>query len=388
MLRAMSSASWITRLALIPGGGLQFVHGHDRPGTHLDDAAAHVEIVEHAFEQPRVAFQRGLVDLGGRPTAARRSAGRSTAAGNCPSGRTRSASPWAWAARARPGGRRSPARGVRSARRPRAGRGGARAAALPRPRPPTARWSVSIRGLRCGRLGQRAPLKSSFEAARPDHHPGQPGDQPGRARSPQDQFGSGQEPQRPFDHLGQAPADQPAPAARQRQHRPVGHERERRRDQRHAERPRASVIDTQPAPAPARHRATAAPRTPARAAAAARPPGPAIVSIRSAITAPASPSRFCAGPPAAVFSDGSPEWKLASARISRIGRRSPAPPRRTARRRAPRPPAPYPAKRHVAPGSPCDQPLINARRSRMIVPADSGVKDRLATTAGRVGDCG
>jgi hypothetical protein len=38
------------------GGGLQLVHGDDRAGPDLDDRAFHVEVVEHAFQEPGVAL--------------------------------------------------------------------------------------------------------------------------------------------------------------------------------------------------------------------------------------------------------------------------------------------------------------------------------------------
>ncbi len=47
------------------GRGLELVERHHRPGPHLDDLAAHAEILEHGFEQPRVLLQRFLVDRGG-----------------------------------------------------------------------------------------------------------------------------------------------------------------------------------------------------------------------------------------------------------------------------------------------------------------------------------
>ena len=63
MLRAMSSASWITRLALMPLAGSSSYIVTTGPGTNLDDVAADVEIVEHALEQARVALEPGAVDL-------------------------------------------------------------------------------------------------------------------------------------------------------------------------------------------------------------------------------------------------------------------------------------------------------------------------------------
>ena len=42
---------------------LQLVHGDHRPGPDLDDVAADVEILEHGFEQARVALEAGAVDL-------------------------------------------------------------------------------------------------------------------------------------------------------------------------------------------------------------------------------------------------------------------------------------------------------------------------------------
>ena len=51
-------------------GRLQLVHGDDRTGADLDDVAADVEVLEHAFEQAGVALQAGAVDL--RPAFFRR----------------------------------------------------------------------------------------------------------------------------------------------------------------------------------------------------------------------------------------------------------------------------------------------------------------------------
>ena len=48
---------------LDPACRFQFVHCHHRSGTNLDDVAADVEILEHAFEQSRVALQPGAIDL-------------------------------------------------------------------------------------------------------------------------------------------------------------------------------------------------------------------------------------------------------------------------------------------------------------------------------------
>ena len=48
------------------GGGLQLIHGDDRTGANLGDRALHVEVVEHAFEQARIALQALPVDLVGR----------------------------------------------------------------------------------------------------------------------------------------------------------------------------------------------------------------------------------------------------------------------------------------------------------------------------------
>ena len=44
------------------GGRFQLVHGDDRAGADFDDLALDVEIIEHGFQQPRIAFQRDLVD--------------------------------------------------------------------------------------------------------------------------------------------------------------------------------------------------------------------------------------------------------------------------------------------------------------------------------------
>ena len=59
--------------------GLELVERHDRAGTHIDDLALDAEIVEHAFEQARVLFERVVRDLGERPTSSARPASRSTA---------------------------------------------------------------------------------------------------------------------------------------------------------------------------------------------------------------------------------------------------------------------------------------------------------------------
>ena len=42
---------------------LQFVHGDHGSGAHRGDLTLHVEIVEHVFQQARIAFQRHLVEL-------------------------------------------------------------------------------------------------------------------------------------------------------------------------------------------------------------------------------------------------------------------------------------------------------------------------------------
>ena len=42
----------------------EFVHGDHRPGAHCRDFALHVEIVEHVFQQPRIAFKPEFVELG------------------------------------------------------------------------------------------------------------------------------------------------------------------------------------------------------------------------------------------------------------------------------------------------------------------------------------
>ena len=44
--------------------GFELVHGDHRPRAHRSDLALDVEIVEHVFEQPRIAFERHLVELG------------------------------------------------------------------------------------------------------------------------------------------------------------------------------------------------------------------------------------------------------------------------------------------------------------------------------------
>ena len=64
-------------------GRLQLVHGDDRAGADLDDVAADVEVLEHAFEQARVALEPGAVDLRSALLRRRRRAGRASAAGNC-----------------------------------------------------------------------------------------------------------------------------------------------------------------------------------------------------------------------------------------------------------------------------------------------------------------
>ena len=47
------------------GRRLEFVERDDRAGAHVDDLALDAEIVEHAFEQPRVLLQRVLGDFRG-----------------------------------------------------------------------------------------------------------------------------------------------------------------------------------------------------------------------------------------------------------------------------------------------------------------------------------
>ncbi len=43
---------------------LELVHGHHRTGADRSDLALHVEVVEHVLKQPRIAFERHLVELG------------------------------------------------------------------------------------------------------------------------------------------------------------------------------------------------------------------------------------------------------------------------------------------------------------------------------------
>ena len=62
MLRAMSSASAITRLAFVPLAGSSSYMVTTGPGPDFDDLAADLEVVEHRFEQPCVALQPGSVD--------------------------------------------------------------------------------------------------------------------------------------------------------------------------------------------------------------------------------------------------------------------------------------------------------------------------------------
>ena len=50
----------------------QFVHGNDRAGAHFANAAAHAEIFQHAFQQPRILFQRGRIDARTRRRGRRR----------------------------------------------------------------------------------------------------------------------------------------------------------------------------------------------------------------------------------------------------------------------------------------------------------------------------
>jgi hypothetical protein len=45
-------------------GGLQLIHGDHGSGTHLDDVAAHVEVLEHGLKQARITLQAGTIDLG------------------------------------------------------------------------------------------------------------------------------------------------------------------------------------------------------------------------------------------------------------------------------------------------------------------------------------
>ena len=48
---------------LDPARRLELVHGDDRARADLDDVAADVEILEHRFEQARIALEPGAVDL-------------------------------------------------------------------------------------------------------------------------------------------------------------------------------------------------------------------------------------------------------------------------------------------------------------------------------------
>ena len=41
---------------------LKLVERDDRAGAHVDDLAAYAEILEHAFQQPRVLLERALID--------------------------------------------------------------------------------------------------------------------------------------------------------------------------------------------------------------------------------------------------------------------------------------------------------------------------------------
>ena len=59
MLRAISSASATTRLALMPAAGSSSYMVTTGPGRISAISALDVEIVEHAFQQPRVTLQPG-----------------------------------------------------------------------------------------------------------------------------------------------------------------------------------------------------------------------------------------------------------------------------------------------------------------------------------------
>src|SRR4029079_18403066 len=48
---------------LDPAGRFELVHGHDGPGTDLDNVAADVEVVENRLEQARITLEPGAVDL-------------------------------------------------------------------------------------------------------------------------------------------------------------------------------------------------------------------------------------------------------------------------------------------------------------------------------------
>ena len=119
---------------LDPARRLELVHGDDRARADLDDVAADVEILEHRFEQARVALEPGAVDLllallGRRARAGRRSAAR----------RNRRAPGSAAHLRPWPRGRRRRSRA--RARRPRPS--GASAAARPESRRSSS--SISVR---------------------------------------------------------------------------------------------------------------------------------------------------------------------------------------------------------------------------------------------------
>ena len=148
---------------LDPARRLQLVHRHHRAGADLDDVAADVEILEHGFEQPRVALEPGAVDLlAGRSPAAR--ASRSSV-GKCVTVAERQARLARAGLRAWPRARRA-AIGAR-----RLGHGDRRAAtAAARRRPVARRRSRSCaarRGVRAARGGTGRPASAFSSARRP-----------------------------------------------------------------------------------------------------------------------------------------------------------------------------------------------------------------------------
>ena len=68
---------------LDPARRLQLVHGDHRARANLDDIAADVEILEHRFEQPRIALEPGAVDLLAALLRGAARAGRGSAIGSC-----------------------------------------------------------------------------------------------------------------------------------------------------------------------------------------------------------------------------------------------------------------------------------------------------------------
>ena len=308
MLRAISSASWITRLALMPRRGLELVHRHDRAGPDLDDLALDVEIVEHAFEQPRIALQRGLVD---RPRLVAGGAGLSrSSGGSCvvvARGRARSAC--ALGLGAREGAiARSAITGPGRASGIATARGAARALRLGRQRLPARASRRARRSDRRGaaagsrRAARSADVDRKLDAHRPQRRPA-PDSADAARRSTASAIGLADEADRPVAAARRraSPTTPPQPAG-SASTAPREDSASAVADQRDADERAAQ----HPPPAPDRHVAPQPRRDDQRRpAAAARPAGRTARSSRSANHAPGGPSQLRAGPPEAVLSEGS-----------------------------------------------------------------------------------